>query len=209
MTPIYNSYGYLSQIHDNSTSSTIWQANSADAEMHYTQQTAGNGVVTTAGYDADTGRVLNICASTTSGTYLGDVVNTSYDWDPNGNLVDRSDTYQGYTEKFCYDGMNRLVNSSQTATCTTVPRKAITYDSIGNITKKSDICTAANCYVYGGTNYGPHQLASITGNYNGVTNPSFAYDNNGNMTSGAGFAMTYTTSNMMTTLTEGTNSATR
>ncbi|MBV9990340.1 MAG: hypothetical protein JOZ72_03525 [Alphaproteobacteria bacterium] len=27
---------------------------------------------------------------------------SSYDWDPNGNLIDRSDTWQGYTEKFCY-----------------------------------------------------------------------------------------------------------
>ncbi|MBV9990521.1 MAG: VCBS repeat-containing protein [Alphaproteobacteria bacterium] len=202
---VYNSYGYLSQIQDNSTSSTVWQANAADAEMHYTQQTAGNGVVTTAGYDADTGRVLNICASTTSGACAGDVANYSYDWDPNGNLIDRSDTWQGYTEKFCYDGMNRLVNASMTSTCTTSPRKAIAYDALAGITKKSDICTAANCYTYGGTGYGPHQLASITGNYNGVTNPTFTYDNNGNMLGGAGFTMSYTAANRMTTLSEGTN----
>ena len=101
--------------------------------------------------------------------------------------------------------MNRLVNASMTATCTTMPRKAIAYDALGGITKKSDICTAANCYTYGGTGYGPHQLASITGNYNGVTNPTFSYDNNGNMLGGAGFTMSYTAANNMTTLAEGTN----
>jgi len=32
----------------------------------------------------------------------------------------------------------------------------------------------------------PHALTSIAGTYNGVANPTFAYDANGAMTSGAG-----------------------
>src|SRR6202008_1859314 len=43
----------------------------------------------------------------------------------------------------------------------------------------------------------------IVGSYNGVTNPSFSYDDNGNMTGGAGRSMTYTVGNMTTILAGG------
>jgi hypothetical protein len=116
------------------------------------------------------------------------VLGFAYNWDPLGNLNYRQDTFEGYTEHFCYDNLNRLTKSSTTgATCTSGSgAKGLMYSPSGNITKKTDICNTTSCMVYGGGgNAGPHALSSIVGTYNGVTNPTFTYDNDGNMLTGA------------------------
>jgi len=82
----------------------------------------------------------------------------------------------------------------------------VTYDALGNITSKSDVCATANCMVYGGT-AGPHALTSIVGSYNGVTNPTFAYDADGNMASGGGRSVSVTSFNMAASIVDGANSA--
>src|ERR1700734_2515314 len=51
----YTSLGYLADIKDHSTGSTIWATNTADAELHLTQATAGNGMITSNSFDANTG----------------------------------------------------------------------------------------------------------------------------------------------------------
>ena len=48
---------------------------------------------------------------------------------------------------------------------------------------------------------------SIVGTVNGVVNPTYTYDNNGNMTAGAGRSVTYTAFNMADAITQGTTSA--
>ena len=117
-------------------------------------------------------------------------------------MTSRSDTIENVSETFGYDAVNRLTSYQ----VNTNPAKSITYDALGNITKKSDICNTANCFAYGAGAPGPHALTSITGTYNGVTNPTFAYDANGNLTSGGGRTVTYTSFNMAATVTEGANS---
>ena len=57
---VYTTLGYLSQIKNNATGSALWTANTANAEMQITQQTAGNGVVTNRAYDANNGLVSTI-----------------------------------------------------------------------------------------------------------------------------------------------------
>jgi RHS repeat-associated protein len=47
-------------------------------------------------------------------------------------------------------------------------------------------------------------VASITGTVNGVTNPAYSYDLNGNLTSGAGRTLTYTGFNMAASIAQGT-----
>ncbi|MBV9991179.1 MAG: VCBS repeat-containing protein [Alphaproteobacteria bacterium] len=207
----YNTYGYLTQITDHGTGKRIWQANSADAELHLTQQTEGPStapIVETANYDANTGRLQALCASTNALPCDGNVLNLAYNWDALGNLNYRQDTFEGYTEQFCYDSLNRLTGSATGSTCISPPNaKALAYDSGGNITRKSDVCNTANCMTYGaGGNAGPHALSSITGTYNGVTNPTFTYDNNGNMLSGAGVTLGYMSFNQPSSISEGTNS---
>jgi RHS repeat-associated protein len=196
----YTSLGYLADIEDHTTDATIWTANSADAELHLTQATAGNNVVTTNAFAASTGRLLNICASTTGGTCNGNVANLSYSWDAIGNLTDRADTYEGYTEEFCYDALNRLTNYAIGSTCTASGGKTVGYDVLGDIISKTDVGT----YTYGAGAPGPHAVTSIAGTVNGVVNPTFSYDAKGNMTAGAGRGVTYTSFNMAATVTEGT-----
>jgi RHS repeat-associated protein len=199
----YTSLGYLADIKDHSTGAAIWTANSADAELHLTQATAGNNVVTDNSFDANTGRLLNICATTSSGSCTGNVANLSYDWDSIGNLTDRADTYEGYTEEFCYDNLNRLVNYAIASTCTSSGDKTVAYDSLGDISSKSDVGT----YTYPASGSGsvrPHAVSSIAGTVNGVVDPTFTYDANGNMTAGDGRTVTYTSFNMAASVSEGT-----
>jgi RHS repeat-associated protein len=56
----------------------------------------------------------------------------------------------------------------------------------------------------GGGNAGPHALNSIVGTYNGVTNPTFTYDNDGNMLTGANMSFGVTSFGQTSTITQGT-----
>ncbi len=190
---IYNQYGYLYQITDYTSGFVYWQVLGRDAEMHATQQqlngtTAGKYIQETQGYDPNSGRVVNICATIDTGSCDGDVANFSYGWDTNGNLLNRSDLLNtpNLYEAFCYDLLNRLTNYAQGASNTTCTQhgavtNSVGYDAIGNITSKSDVATS---YVYGGAR--PHAVTSIvscTSNcMNDVlTNGNYYYDANGNL----------------------------
>lgn len=79
------------------------------------------------------------------------------------------------TETFGYDAFNRL------KTVTGPASKSFQYDAAGNITDKG--CAL---FFYGGRICGPsrpHAVGSVTGRVNGVTNPFYTYDLNGNLLS--------------------------
>ena len=194
---IYNATGYLSQVQDNQTAFTLWTANSRDAELHLLSATAGNGVTTAQSFDANSGVVRTITAGANQA-----VANLGFDWDTAGNLANRTDTHMtGWQqESFCYDLLNRLVNSNFGTTCT--GNTAVTYDSIGDILTK----TGTGTYSYpasGPSSVRPHAVSSITGTVNGVVNPTYGYDANGNMTSGAARTITSTSFNMAAAVTDG------
>jgi RHS repeat-associated protein len=197
-----------------SAAQVYWTANQRDQEGRLTLQTAGNGVQTTQLFYPNSGMVEQIYAGPANA-----VANFSYAWDGFGNLLQRQDTNQNLTENFCYDILNRLKNTSQaSASCTAGSnKKSLTYDLYGNITKKSDVSVAGG-YAYGANGAGPHALTSIATcngcTVNGVANPSFVYDANGNMacelapgqTACDGTAaryVTWTPFNMVSTITQG------
>ena len=95
--------------------------------------------------------------------------------------------------------MNRLQYYALASTCTSSGYKTMGYDALGDITSKSDVGT----YTYSGSGAGPHAVTGITGTVNGVTNPTFTYDGNGNMTSGAGRSITWTSFNMASSIVDG------
>ncbi|HTQ13889.1 MAG TPA: FG-GAP-like repeat-containing protein, partial [Rhizomicrobium sp.] len=198
----YNSYGYLSDIKNNSTSAVIWTANARDAELHLTEATSGPStkpLVAHADFDAETGRVENIRASN-DGTDDGSVTDLSYTWDGVGNLAERDDTVNGTAEVFSYDALDRQTQSPINGGST----RATAYDAAGNMTKHYAVCTTASCMTYG-SGAGPHALTGITGTYNGVTNPTLTYDSNGNMTAGVGESYAWTSYNMVSSITKGTS----
>src|SRR5665213_82063 len=197
---VYTSLGYLSQIKDNGSGTVYWTVNSRDAELHLTQGTAGSGIATTQSFDANTGALLQILAGPSNS-----VANLSYGWDTVGNLTSRSDTYEGYTEQFCYDSLNRLTNVAMGASCTSSGTKTVGYDAIGDISPKTGVGT----YSYptsGSSSVRPHAVSSIAGTVNGVVNPTFTYDANGNMTAGLGRTITPTSYNMAASVVQGSTS---
>ena len=100
-----------------------------------------------------------------------------------------------------YDALNRLTSAQIVG----ASAKTTDYDSIGNITSKSDVGT----YAYPTTGSPlPHAVSSITGTVNGVVNPSFTYDLNGNQTAGAGRTLTWTSFNLPKTITQGASTLT-
>jgi YD repeat-containing protein len=59
----YTSLGYANQLLDNASGIAYWTANAMDAEQHLTQQTSGNGLVTTRAFSLTNGRLNSIATS--------------------------------------------------------------------------------------------------------------------------------------------------
>ena len=187
---VYNSNSYLIQVVNAATPATVyWTANSMDAQGHLTQQTYGNGVVTQQVFDPATGKLLNQYAGAGNA-----VQNMSYTYDTIGNLSTRQDANQNLVETYLYDTLNRLTSATAVSGAVNVTT-TFAYNAIGNITSKSDV----GAYTYnasGGSSIRPHAVAGITGTVNGVVNPAYTYDANGNMTDGAGRTTVWTSFNM-------------
>jgi RHS repeat-associated protein len=186
----YNSLGYANQLSDGSAQ-TLWTANGLDAEQHLTQQTSGNGIVTTRAFSATTGRLQSIAAGAGNS-----VQSSSYTYDLLGNPLSRTDDTQGLSESFTYDPLNRLLTA--TVSGSVALPKAYAYNSIGNMMSKSDVGTYS--YAPPGSPL-PHAVMSISGS---TISTTFAYDPNGNQTSGLGRTITWTSYNMPATITQGT-----
>jgi RHS repeat-associated protein len=188
----YNTYGYQTQLTDAVSGLAYWTANARDAELHLTQQTVGNGVVTSQTFDPNTGLLTSITAGS-----AGAVESFSYTYDTLGKMLTRGDGNSGLSETFGYDSLNRLTSSSVNLTSTPLV-KTFGYSAIGNLTSKSDVGT----YSYPALGQArPHAVASISGSIN----TSFSYDAKGNMTSGNGLTVAYASYNKATSITRGTN----
>ncbi|MFA6062909.1 MAG: RHS repeat-associated core domain-containing protein [Gallionella sp.] len=187
---VYNTNGYLTQVVNAVTPTTVyWTANTMDAQGHLTQQTFGNGLITQQVFDPATGRVMQQQAVAGSA-----VQNMSYTYDKLGNLLTRVDVNNNLTETYAYDSLNRVTNATAMSGAINTT-STFAYDALGNISSKSD----AGTYVYGASglySIRPHAVASITGTINGIVNPTFTYDANGNMVSGAGRTVTWSSFNI-------------
>lgn len=187
-TRSYNAYGYLTGESESDTVvGPLWNINQMDVEGRVTQETFGNGITATRTYNAQNGELQSIATGPSNS-----VQSLSYNYDPIGNVLSRTDATQGLVETFGYDALNRLTSAQIGSNA------AVTYgyDAIGNIKTKSDVGT----YSYGPSGgAAPHRVQSIAGSLN----TSFGYDANGNQTSGAGRTITWTSFNMPATVTEG------
>jgi hypothetical protein len=188
----YNPTGYQFKLSNAVTSEVYWTAEARDAELHLTKQTSGNGVVTTQAFDPDTGQLTDITAGTG-----GAVHRQTYTYDLLGKLLTRSDANTSLSESFEYDTLNRLTKSTVSLSPTPWVQE-VAYNAVGNITFKSDVGT----YGYPAPDQPrPHGVTSITG---GVINTTFTYDAKGNMISGNGLTVAYTSYNKTATITRGT-----
>ena len=190
----YNASGFLESIKNTNTSEVYWRVTYINARGQTESEEHANGVITTSrGHDVQTGRLSDITSFTANTT----LQLKSYQFDVLGNLDSRTDHILNNTETFTYDSLNRL----QTATLNSNPAKTYTYDAIGNILNKPDVSTSD--YVYGsnngktdGSRTRPHAVASIG-------SISYTYDLNGNMSSGDGRTLNYTSFNKPLSISKG------
>ncbi len=183
----YDANGHLSAVVNDLTNKSYWEANSADAQGHIIRARLGNGLLAERFYEVDTGR---LAAISTAG---GAVQDLEYFYDRVGNLIERQDWRQGgLNERFTYDALHRLESS----TLVGLGSKSYAYDALGNLTLKSDI--GSGSYMYGGAGAGPHAVTHAAGN-------SYTYDANGNMLSGAGRTLEWTSFNQPARISSGTN----
>jgi RHS repeat-associated protein len=198
-------YGLLNSIVDSTdttaicgTTCTLWTANAMNAFGQVTQETLGNGVVINRAYDPVTSWLATATAGVGGGAAL---LNQSYLQDENGNVTQRENNTLGLYENFYYDGDNRLCDVVLNGTATKCTTPSIIYDGgnagPGNITSQAGVGT----YTYPAAGQPqPHAVTSLTGTFNGIVNPTFSYDANGNMTGRAGSTISWFSSNYPATI---------
>jgi len=201
----YTTLGYLKTVQDTrqSTAVTLWTGNAFDAAGRPTQFTYGNSIVTNESYFED-GRPDTIRAGASNS-----VLNLQHGYDLAGNLTSRIDNVPStaVVASYTFDELNRVLTETRAASGVS-PAQTIswTYKAIGNIDTRTE-GGVTNTYNYnnsGAGSYQPHAVASVSGSVNGVANPSYQYDANGNMTSGANRSVTWTSFNMAEYVKQGT-----
>ncbi len=182
---VYNSYGYLCQVryddqNDCAAEGFSWRLDHIDAFGNVESATLNNGIFETRHHDQARGHMSAIM---TGNGISADVQNLEYTWDAVGNLTSRTDHLQsGLSESFSYDALNRMTYASTTGG----EVMSLTYDSLGNISSKSDVGN----YQYDPNR--PHQLTEVTG----TRAATFTYDENGNqLTSSNGRTVTWSSFN--------------
>ena len=198
-TTQYNIFGYISKLIDAppSGSTTMWTANSRDAENHLTQATYGNGINTTYTYDPPTGRLTNLLTTNSGGVDL--VQSLTYGWDVYGNLHTRTDAVNSLNETYYYDELNRL---TEITSPTTNANNLFWYDVLGNMQAKADVGT------YDYPPAGSPQPHGVTTIYppSGSGTTTFTYDADGNVLTESGLTartFTWTIFNMPLTIKRG------
>jgi RHS repeat-associated protein len=180
--------GLLTQVVDDAAPTTVfWELSATNERGLPIDETLGNGLQTIRSFDRVTGWLESVV------TDGGAIQDLGYEWDKMGNLTERSDLRQSKTETFTYDDLYRMTRSQLDG----ADNMVVTYDTagIGNIKSK----WGAGTYTYSTTH--PHQVVSTT------TGLSFAYDNNGNMTSRNGSTIDWTSYNLPKKIREGSHSS--
>lgn len=200
-------YGFLKSVTDWSSGAgtTYWVADTQNSRGQTTQETLGNGVVTSRQFDAVSGLLASIRSGPGGSSSLQ---NESYLYDKVGNVTQRQETNLGLTENFCYDSLHRLayaeLGSSPSPYCGS-PSLTVAYDHMGNITSKDDVgvfnytTPQAGCYYYSNA-----QIHAVR-NAGGV---AYCYDANGNMTKRGDASIAWTSANYPKQISTSTDTTT-
>lgn len=179
--------GFLQSITDvlDSPNVTVWQANAENPAGQVTQETLGNGLVTSRAYDAVTNWLQSVQSGPGGGT---SAQNQSFLYDEVGNVTQRQDNNHGLTENFYYDSDDRLSYSTLNGT----QNLSLSYNAMGNVTSRSDVASGATW------TYDPVHVHEVT--QAGSTAYKYTYDANGNMASRQGNTITWASYNYPTAI---------
>lgn len=198
---IYTPLGHPWRLIDARNGMALWTAQNQDAQGHLLQYQYGNGLVTNNTFFKD-GRI-----KTTQAGPGGAVQNLVYGYDLNRNINTRIDLGTSVTATYIYDELNRLRNETRSGGgLGSTHVIGWDYDAIGNIVSRSE-AGATNIYNYNTSGLGsrrPHAVGSVSGSVSGVGAPTYVYDDNGNLTSGAGRTVIWNSANMVASITDGT-----
>jgi RHS repeat-associated protein len=193
----YTPLGYLQTVQDTASGLAYWTGSQYDGRGNPTSQAYGNGLVTTRSYDAASRPLTSAAGSGNA------VQNDAYGYDLLGKLRSRSETRAGVilTHQYDYDNLNRLKTEIRSGGALAAAQTLTwSYDAIGNITSRSDVGT----YTYPAAGSArPHAVSGVTGTVNGVANPIYTYDANGNILTSAGREATWKSFNLPATLARG------
>jgi RHS repeat-associated protein len=180
-------YGVLTSVKDANSGAAYWTANATNPRGQVTQETLGNGVVTNRTFDAVTSWIGSIQSGL--GGEGAALLNSSYGYDENGDLIQRQNNNIGLTENFYYDSDYRLHYS----TLNGVQNLWIGYDTtgMGNIAQRTDVGSGT------AWQYDPVRKHAVTQTGSGGFGVAFTYDANGNATSRNGFPATWTSYNYL------------
>lgn len=179
--------------------SPLWTNLSQEAYGRTTKEQFSSGLLTARSFNPYTARLASIATGTDNG--VGGVTashqSDGYTYDALGNVSGRTQLSATsgpvVTEAFGYDNLNRLTSSQVSGQAL----KSYTYDDIGNLKSKTSVGT----YTYPAAGAArPHAASSITGTVAGLVNPTFTYDNNGNLSNGIGRAYGWSAGNMPTSI---------
>jgi RHS repeat-associated protein len=199
---LYNTLGYVREVGVFNPSANpafaadgtlLWRANKKSASGVTTEELLGANLTQTRTLD-NLDRLSSVVASGPGGT----VHSFTYTYDTISNITQRGDSVNTVNETFSYDSLNRLRMVSGTGPTGPLITRSFDYDAIGNMTYKSDV----GIYTYppaGAGSVRPHAVSSVSG----PVNATYNYDANGNLFSGAGRTLTYTSFNMPATVTNG------
>lgn len=171
----------------------LWKASAQDAAQRVTEEVLGNGLTRTVSYNPYSGR--QDAGSLRTATQV-ERLRETYHYDVLGNVKLRGQYWDkgGFDETFDYDELNRLTDQTIGAAS-----QKYVYDAGGNIQSKTGAGTGAYDYgVQGDGSVQPHAVKSIPGI------GGFIYDDNGNLTSGAGRSLSWTSFDMPESITKGT-----
>jgi RHS repeat-associated protein len=213
---IYNAWGYLSAIQR--STALLWQVTAQDAANRPTTIKLGNGLSQSRSYSKYSTRLESAAVKPASGNAR---LQEAYHYDALGNVDQRSQYWDasGFDEQFSYDALNRLSSSQVTGQ----PKQTFAYDAIGNLTSKTgvgtfeyntvttwvmidldDISIPIRVVKPAAAGAGrPNAVSGVRGTVNGMTNPVFEYDPNGNLSSGAGRRIEWSSFDMPTKITRG------
>ncbi len=193
----YNAIGYMSHVKNAASGYTYREITDLDARGNVIDGLLGDSMMNQVqSHHPATGQMtLNRVTKASNGDELHEL---EYDYDGFGNLyqsiVTASNGLQNY-ELFTYDDLHRLTRSERIYSSTNRPNDVVdySYDSVGNITAKTDYVNGSLTYGNAsrnlGGNAGPNAVRTVNRIVGGTTN--YSYDNNGNMLSGDDRTMTY------------------
>lgn len=189
---VYNSIGALVEVKNDQTGASYWKAQAFNADNLPTSELFGNGVQTTSAFDAATGALATLRSTKNA---AGDVQNLAYTFDLVGNLTQRQDLRQSVSEDFEYDSLDRLTQTRRNGAVS----GAFSYAGNGNLLSRSGV----GSYTYGENGAGPHAVTAVSA---GSQTARYGYDANGNLVSGGGRTLGYSSFNLPVTLQTGSTS---